>query len=80
MLSKSNLGNYSYAPPDPPLPHALTAVSGGGSNAVSGGVAFVAGGGKFANGAITGAFGYMFNSAGRSFEGRLHWRMGCRLR
>jgi YwqJ-like deaminase len=33
------------------------------SNAVVGGLASVAGGGKFANGAITGAFGYMFNSA-----------------
>jgi hypothetical protein len=33
-------------------------------NAVIGGAASVAGGGKFANGAITGAFGYMFNSCG----------------
>jgi RHS repeat-associated protein len=29
MLSKSDLGNYSYAPPGSPLPHAVTAVSGG---------------------------------------------------
>jgi len=33
-------------------------------NAVLGGVASVAGGGKFANGAITGAFGYLFNYCG----------------
>jgi RHS repeat-associated protein len=31
--------------------------------ATAGGLASVAGGGKFANGAITGAFGYMFNDA-----------------
>jgi hypothetical protein len=31
---------------------------------VVGGVASVAGGGKFANGAITGAFGYLFNQRG----------------
>jgi hypothetical protein len=36
-------------------------------NAVLGGAASVAGGGKFANGAITGAFGYLFNNqAGRT--------------
>jgi hypothetical protein len=35
-------------------------------NAVVGGVASVAGGGKFANGAITGAFGYMFNQCAAS--------------
>ena len=29
MLTKSDLGNYSYAPPGSPLPHAVTAVSGG---------------------------------------------------
>jgi len=38
-------------------------------NAVIGGVASVAGGGKFANGAITGAFGYMFNAATGRFIG-----------
>jgi hypothetical protein len=31
------------------------------ANAVVGGLASVAGGGKFANGAVTGAFGYLFN-------------------
>jgi hypothetical protein len=34
------------------------------ANAVLGGAASVAGGGKFANGAITGAFGYLFNKCG----------------
>lgn len=34
------------------------------ANSALGGAASVAGGGKFANGAITGAFGYMFNAAG----------------
>ena len=29
LLSKSDVGNYSYAPPGSPLPHAVTAVSGG---------------------------------------------------
>ena len=29
MLLKSDVGNYSYAPPGSPLPHAVTAVSGG---------------------------------------------------
>ena len=39
-------------------------------NAVLGGAASVAGGGKFANGAITGAFGYLFNNqAGRTAGG-----------
>ena len=33
------------------------------ANTVLGGVAAVAGGGKFANGAITGAFGYLFNAS-----------------
>jgi hypothetical protein len=33
------------------------------ANATLGGAAAVAGGGKFANGAITGAFGYLFNAA-----------------
>ena len=32
-------------------------------SSVAGGVGSVAGGGKFANGAITGAFGYLFNAA-----------------
>jgi hypothetical protein len=34
------------------------------ANTVLGGVAAVAGGGKFENGAITGAFGYLFNEMG----------------
>ena len=29
LLSKSDVGNYSYAPPGSPLPHAVTTVSGG---------------------------------------------------
>jgi hypothetical protein len=37
------------------------------ANAVLGGLASVAGGGKFANGAITGAFGYLFNACGAQF-------------
>jgi hypothetical protein len=36
------------------------------ANAVVGGLSAVAGGGKFENGAITAAFGYFFNSLGRS--------------
>ncbi|CCD91446.1 hypothetical protein BRAO375_1530021 [Bradyrhizobium sp. ORS 375] len=40
-------------------------------SAVAGGVASVAGGGKFANGAITGAFGYLFNEAAQVAQGRL---------
>src|SRR5581483_12037989 len=35
-------------------------------SAALGGAASVAGGGKFENGAITGAFGYLFNSLGKS--------------
>jgi hypothetical protein len=35
------------------------------STSVLGGLASVAGGGKFANGAITAAFGYLFNEAGK---------------
>lgn len=35
------------------------------AHAVVGGLASVAGGGKFANGAVTAAFGYLFNEAGR---------------
>jgi len=38
-------------------------------SAVVGGVASVAGGGKFANGAITGAFGYLFNNAAGALRG-----------
>ena len=34
-----------------------------------GGLASVAGGGKFANGAVTGAFGYLFNAEGGSKDG-----------
>lgn len=41
------------------------------TNSVLGGVASVAGGGKFANGAITGAFGYLFNWLGRREDGLL---------
>ncbi len=42
------------------------------ANAVVGGLASVAGGGKFENGAVTGAFGYMFNgAAGRLIGGRI---------
>ena len=37
-------------------------------NTVLGGIASVAGGGKFANGAITGAFGYLFNKCGASCD------------
>ncbi|WP_276576603.1 RHS repeat-associated core domain-containing protein, partial [Bradyrhizobium sp. 21] len=39
-------------------------------SAVAGGLASVAGGGKFANGAITGAFGYLFNEASHSYANR----------
>jgi hypothetical protein len=39
------------------------------ANATLGGLAAVAGGGKFANGAITGAFGYLFNQAARDLGG-----------
>jgi hypothetical protein len=47
------------------------------ANAVLGGVASVAGGGKFANGAITGAFGYLFNAAGgRAFGHVVGWIIG----
>jgi hypothetical protein len=42
-------------------------------NAVLGGVASVSGGGKFANGAITSAFGYMFNASGADPHGCLKW-------
>jgi hypothetical protein len=38
-------------------------------NSVLGGLASVAGGGKFANGAITGAFGYLFNACGANPRG-----------
>jgi RHS repeat-associated protein len=37
--------------------------------ATAGGLASVAGGGKFANGAVTGAFGYMFNAMGGRIVG-----------
>jgi RHS repeat-associated protein len=39
------------------------------SNTVLGGLASVAGGGKFANGAITGAFGYLFNACAANPKG-----------
>jgi hypothetical protein len=42
------------------------------ANTVLGGLASVAGGGKFANGAITGAFGYLFNAKGGSGPGMGH--------
>jgi hypothetical protein len=45
------------------------------SNAVLGGLASVAGGGKFANGAVTGAFGYLFNNAAGTIAGRLTGQM-----
>jgi hypothetical protein len=38
------------------------------ANSVLGGAASVAGGGKFANGAITGAFGYLFNKVAGTFN------------
>jgi hypothetical protein len=34
------------------------------ANSTLGGLASIAGGGKFANGAVTGAFGYLFNGCG----------------
>jgi hypothetical protein len=37
-------------------------------NTTLGGLASIAGGGKFANGAVTGAFGYLANSAGHSAD------------
>jgi RHS repeat-associated protein len=41
-------------------------------NSTLGGLASVAGGGKFANGAVTGAFGYLFNGAmGRAIGGTI---------
>jgi hypothetical protein len=39
------------------------------ANTVLGGLAAVAGGGKFANGAMTGAFGYLFNHVGHMLVG-----------
>jgi hypothetical protein len=44
-------------------------VGGAVASAVVGGTASVAGGGKFANGALTAAFGYLFNAAGHSLTG-----------
>jgi RHS repeat-associated protein len=41
------------------------------ANAALGGAAAVLGGGKFENGAITGAFGYMFNAAGGRAVGQV---------
>jgi hypothetical protein len=47
-------------------------------NTVVGGLASVAGGGKFANGAITGAFGYMFNNkAGKIIGGIVGGLLGA---
>jgi hypothetical protein len=46
------------------------------ASAVLGGVGSVAGGGKFANGAVTGAFGYMFNACGADPHGCLKWGAG----
>jgi RHS repeat-associated protein len=40
------------------------------ANGTLGGLASVAGGGKFANGAITGAFGYLFNAEGKKGGGK----------
>jgi hypothetical protein len=45
-------------------------IGGTAASGIIGGLASVAGGGKFENGAVTGAFGYMFNAAaGRLFGG-----------
>jgi hypothetical protein len=41
--------------------------------ATAGGLASVAGGGKFANGAITSAFGYLANDLSVDKDGHLHW-------
>ena len=50
------------------------------ASAVLGGAASVAGGGKFANGAVTGAFGYMFNAAmGYAVGGRIGAFAGAAL-
>src|SRR5262249_45488101 len=50
------------------------------ANSVLGGLASIAGGGKFANGAITAAFGYLFNAAFKNWieslfrqSGGHHW-------
>ena len=42
------------------------------ASAVLGGIGSVAGGGKFANGAITGAFGYLFNELGANAIRKLY--------
>ena len=47
----------------------LDFVSGLMASAALGGAAAVAGGGKFANGAQTGAFGYLYNAAAKTFAG-----------
>jgi len=49
------------------------------ASTVLGGVASVAGGGKFANGAVTGAFGYLFNgAAGKAIGGAIAgWGVGA---
>jgi hypothetical protein len=39
-------------------------VGGTAASAVMGGLASVAGGGKFGNGAVTAAFGYLYNACG----------------
>src|SRR5262249_4408965 len=44
--------------------------------ATAGGLASVAGGGKFANGAVTGAFGYMFNDLAIGADGRPKYSPG----
>jgi RHS repeat-associated protein len=44
----------------------LDRIGGTAASAVAGGLGSMAGGGKFANGAVTGAFGYLFNQAGTS--------------
>lgn len=43
-------------------------------HAIIGGLGSVLGGGKFENGAITGAFGYLFNEAARDFQQSLSFR------
>jgi Possible hemagglutinin (DUF637) len=49
------------------------------ANSTLGGLASLAGGGKFANGAVTGAFGYLFNAAmGRAIGGAIGaWGVGA---
>jgi RHS repeat-associated protein len=53
-------------------------VGGTAASAIAGGLASVAGGGKFENGAVTAAFGYMFNAAaGRAVGGVIGGAFGA---